>query len=136
MVWLMVAKMPLRMSSRMTSAELMPMSSASSLTVMESGISTAPRVAGSATLTALSVASAHLRGFLGPRRPRVPLRLRAMGTSQHRLRSRAAGHGEPHGLRTLFQSLSQVVGQRDPQRALQRGAPQGQSTSRPLSGQR
>ena len=43
MTWLMLAKMPLLMSSRMMSAALTPRSSASSLTVIEDGISTAPR---------------------------------------------------------------------------------------------
>ena len=138
MVWLMVAKMPLRMSSRMTSAELMPMSSASSLTVMESGISTAPRVAGSATLTGLSPPSVHLRGFLGPRRPRVPLRLRAIGASQHHLRSPAAGRDWARSRVTLLQSGLQVIRQRG--RAARAAAPiaagPGPSRRHPHTGRR
>ena len=45
--WLMVAKMPLLMSSRMMSAGFTPSSSASSLTVIVDGSSTAPRSLGS-----------------------------------------------------------------------------------------
>ena len=45
MSWLIVAKMPLLISSRMTSAGLTPSSSASSLTVIVAGSSTAPRIA-------------------------------------------------------------------------------------------
>ena len=83
------------------------------------GISTAPRVVGSATLTAVSVPSVHLRGFLGPRRPRVPLRLRAMVASQHHLRSPAAGRHRARDHGTLLQSFLQSFGQRHVQRPLQ-----------------
>src|SRR5215218_252631 len=79
MSWLIVAKMPLLISSRMTSAGLTPSSSASSLTVIVAGSSTAPRSRGSATWTAVCANAPSRRwGFLGPRRPRVPLLLRAI----------------------------------------------------------
>src|SRR5690349_4185241 len=85
MTWLMLAKMPLLMSSRMMSAALTPMSSASSLTMIEDGISTAPRADGSMTWTAPFWAPSVRRwGFRGPRVLRVPLRLRAMTTSVER----------------------------------------------------
>src|SRR5215218_1542459 len=79
MSWLMVAKMPLLISSRMTSAGLTPSSSASSLTVIVVGSSTAPRIDGSTTWTAAPANAPSRRGGLrGPRRPRVPLLLRAI----------------------------------------------------------
>src|SRR5690348_3166189 len=79
MSWLIVAKMPLLMSSRITSAGLTPSSSASSLTVIVAGSSTAPRSRGSATWTAVWPNAPSRRGGLrGPRRPRVPLLLRAI----------------------------------------------------------
>src|SRR6185436_9554691 len=79
MSWLMVAKMPLLINSRMTSAGLTPSSSASSLTVIVAGSSTAPRSRGSATWTAVWPNAPSRRGGLrGPRRPRVPLLLRAI----------------------------------------------------------
>src|SRR3990167_8678860 len=82
MSWLMVAKMPLLISSRMTSAGLTPNSSASSLTVMVGGSSTAPRSRGSAVWTLPDPKAPSRRGGLrGPRRPRVPLLLLAMGSS-------------------------------------------------------
>src|SRR4029077_20230857 len=66
-------------SSRMTSAGLTPSSSASSLTVIVAGSSTAPRSFGSATWTAVCAKAPSRRGGLrGPRRPRVPLLLRAI----------------------------------------------------------
>src|SRR5207247_2020987 len=75
----MVAKMPLLISSRITSAGLTPSSSASSLTVMVAGSSTAPRSFGSATWTATWAKAPSRRcGLRGPRRPRVPLLLRAI----------------------------------------------------------
>src|SRR4051794_22240467 len=71
--------MPLLMSSRMTSAGLTPSSSARSLTVIVAGSSTAPRSRGSATWTADCPNAPSRRGGLrGPRRPRVPLLLRAI----------------------------------------------------------
>ena len=50
----MLAKMPLLISSRMTSAGLTPSVSASSLTVIEFGISIGPRADGSSVWTLLS----------------------------------------------------------------------------------
>src|SRR5688572_24115010 len=83
MSWLMVAKMPLLISSRITSAGLTPNRSARSLTVIECGISTAPRAAGSAVWTAVVLPPSPVRrgGLRGPRMLRVPLRLRAMSDS-------------------------------------------------------
>ena len=82
MSWLMVAKMPLLISSRMTSAGLTDSSSASSLTVMVPGSSIAPRSRGSATWTCPFANAPSRRGGLrGPRRPRVPLLLLATGSS-------------------------------------------------------
>src|SRR5262245_38369913 len=79
MSWFIVAKMPLLISSRMTSAGLTPSSSASSLTVIVAGSSTAPRSRGSATWTAACANAPSRRcGLRGPRRPRVPLLLRAI----------------------------------------------------------
>src|SRR6478672_9049708 len=78
----MVAKMPLLMSSRMTSAGLTARSSASSLTVMVPGSSIAPRSRGSRTWTFPPLNAPSRRGGLrGPRRPRVPLLLLATGSS-------------------------------------------------------
>src|SRR5215218_8880081 len=85
MSWLIVAKMPLLMSSRITSAGLTPSSSASSLTVIVAGSSTAPRMDGSTTWTAVPPKAPSRRGGLrGPRRPRVPLLLRAICSSPAR----------------------------------------------------
>src|SRR5262245_60581708 len=79
MSWLIVAKMPLLISSRITSAGLTPRRSASSLTVIVAGSSTAPRSRGSATWTAVWANAPSRRwGLRGPRRPRVPLLLRAI----------------------------------------------------------
>src|SRR5829696_5226148 len=78
MSWLIVAKMPLLISSRMTSAGFTPRSSASSLTVIVAGSSTAPRSRGSATWTAAANPPSRRGGFRGPRRPLVPLLLRAI----------------------------------------------------------
>src|SRR6266511_4636110 len=82
MSWLIVAKMPLLISSRITSAGFTPSRSARSLTVIVDGSSIAPRSRGSATCT-LAGGNAPSRrcGFLGPRRPRVPLLLLATGSS-------------------------------------------------------
>ena len=75
--WLMLAKMPLLISSRMMSAALTPSSSASSLTVIGAGISTAPRSVGSIVWTCdASLARSRRGGLRGPRMLRVPLRLR------------------------------------------------------------
>src|SRR4051812_18997170 len=73
----MVAKMPLLISSRMTSATLTPSRSASSLTMMVPGSSIAPRSFGSTTWTGDANAPSRRGGFRGPRRPRVPLLLLA-----------------------------------------------------------
>src|SRR5919112_3335960 len=76
----MFAKMPLRISSRMTSAGLTLSSSASSLTVIELGISIAFRSGASSVwtwATAVPVCDGRFWGLRGPRRCRVPLRLRA-----------------------------------------------------------
>src|SRR4051794_11802091 len=78
MSWLIVAKIPLLISSRMTSATFTPSRSASSLTMIVDGSSIAPRSFGSATWTAVVANAPSRRGGLrGPRRPRVPLLLRA-----------------------------------------------------------
>src|ERR1700704_1062379 len=78
----MVAKMPLLISSRMMSAGLTPISSASSLTVMVPGSSIAPRSRGSSVWTPDPANAPSRRGGLrGPRRPRVPLLLLATGSS-------------------------------------------------------
>ena len=67
MSWLMVAKMPLLMSSRMTSAGLTPSSSASSLTVIVAGSSIAPRSRGSSDLDVpLGERAVAARGLAGP----------------------------------------------------------------------
>src|SRR4026207_1253600 len=76
--------MPLLMSSRMTSAGLTVNRSASSLTVIVVGSSTAPRSRGSATWTAAWNAPSRRGGLRGPRRPRVPLLLPALGDSAQR----------------------------------------------------
>src|SRR3954470_11974080 len=82
MSWLIVAKIPLLMSSRITSAGLTVRSSARSLTVIVAGSSTAPRSRGSATWTAVCPKAPSRRGgFRGPRRPRVPLLLLANESS-------------------------------------------------------
>src|SRR3970040_2029542 len=82
MSWLMVAKMPLLMSSRMTSAGLTPNRSASSLTVIVVGSAIAPRSRGSTVWTLVPPNAPSRRGGLrGPRRPRVPLLLLATGHS-------------------------------------------------------
>src|SRR4051794_30769970 len=74
--------MPLLISSRMTSAGLTDSSSPSSLTVIVPGSSIAPRSRGSRTWTCDGTPLPSLRGGLrGPRRPRVPLLLRATGSS-------------------------------------------------------
>src|SRR6266508_1868730 len=74
--------MPLLMSSRITSAGFTPSRSARSLTVIVDGSSIAPRSRGSATWTlACGNAPSRRCGFLGPRRPRVPLLLLATGSS-------------------------------------------------------
>ena len=92
MSWLMVAKMPLLISSRITSAGLTPRSSASSLTVIVDGSSIAPRSRGSATWTARRRNPPSRRGGLrGPRRPRVPLLLLATLASSVGRRRRCAG---------------------------------------------
>src|ERR1041385_2508596 len=94
---LIVAKMPLLISSRMTSATLTPSSSPSSLTVIVAGSSTAPRADGSTTWTAVCATAPSRRcGLRGPRRPRVPLLLRAIGHSSadggHQLGCEIRGH--------------------------------------------
>src|SRR5258706_2841398 len=90
--------MPLSISSRMTSAGLTVRSSASSLTVIVAGSSTAPRIDGSTTWTAVWPKAPSRRGGLrGPRRPRVPLLLRAIGISPahrgHQLLREVRGNG-------------------------------------------
>src|SRR5690349_3768488 len=81
MSWLIVAKMPLLISSRMTSATLTPSSSASSLTMIVVGSSIAPRSFGSTTWTGDVNAPSRRGGLRGPRRPRVPLLLLATWSS-------------------------------------------------------
>src|SRR5512140_3070579 len=94
----MVAKMPLLMSSRMTSAGLTDSSSARSLTVIVAGRSTAPRSRGSATETAAPANAASRRGGLrGPRRPRVPLLLLANESSRGRCDGRGGHRGRQLG---------------------------------------
>src|SRR3954451_2739287 len=87
MSWLIVAKMPLLISSRITSAGLTASSSASSLTVIVAGSSIAPRSRGSATWTCDCAPVSRRGGLRGPRLPRVPLLLLATLSSfsiQHR----------------------------------------------------
>src|SRR3954447_23828142 len=94
MSWLMVAKIPLLISSRMMSAGFVPSRSASSLTVIVAGSSIAARSVGSTTWTAPGVNAPVRRGGLrGPRRPRVPLLLRAMWPSFVVVDVRGAGDG-------------------------------------------
>src|SRR5687768_13278321 len=81
MSWLIVAKMPLLISSRMMSATLTVSSSASSLTVMVPGSSIAPRSLGSIVWTCDASPPSRRGGLRGPRRPRVPLLLLATGSS-------------------------------------------------------
>src|SRR5262245_5516514 len=81
MSWLIVAKMPLLMSSRITSAGLTGSRAGGSLTVIVAGSSIAPRSFGSATWTLLLNAPSRRGGLRGPRRPRVPLLLLATGSS-------------------------------------------------------
>src|SRR5262245_9844562 len=107
MTWLMLAKMPLLISSRMMSAAFTPISSASSLTVIESGMVTAPRAEGSIVWTWLSEAASGRRcGLRGPLVLRVPLRLRAIRSSMQRrdvaqFQSGLQVHGERGGQGTL-----------------------------------
>src|SRR5215211_7670146 len=90
--------MPLLMSSRMTSAGLTPSSSASSLTVIVAGSSTAPRSAGSMTWTADCTPEPSRRGGLrGPRRPRVPLLLLAIGCPSADRAAQLVGEVQRHG---------------------------------------
>src|ERR1035437_5061883 len=81
MPWLMLAKMPLLISSRMTSAGLTPRRSARSLTVMLDGSSMAVRSRDSAVCTAPGTPLSRRIGLRGPLRPRVPLLLLATTTS-------------------------------------------------------
>src|SRR5215213_313102 len=98
MSWLMVAKMPLLMSSRMTSAGLTPRSSASSFTVIVAGSSTAPRSRGSTTWTAVCANAPSRRGGLrGPRRPRVPLLLLAICCPPADRPAQLVGEAQRHG---------------------------------------
>src|SRR5262245_48961895 len=102
MSWLIVAKMPLLISSRMTSATLTPRSSPSSLTVIVAGSSTAPRSRGSTTWTAVCANAPSRRwGFRGPRRPLVPLLLRAIerppAHDSSKVRREADGHVDLEG---------------------------------------
>ena len=76
--WLIVAKIPLLMSSRITSAGLTARTSASSLTVIVDGSTTALRSRGSATETGVKPPPSRRCGLRGPRRPRVPLLLLAI----------------------------------------------------------
>ena len=79
MSWLIVAKIPLLISSRMTSAGFTSSSSASSLTVIVGGSVTAALSRGSATAVGEKPPSRR-GGLRGPRRPRVPLLLLAIRT--------------------------------------------------------
>src|SRR5437667_4777783 len=102
----MVAKIPLLISSRMTSAGLTVNSSASSLTVIVAGSSIAPRSRGSATWTCPGTPLPSRRGgFLRPRLPRVPLLLRATGSSfvscHHHRRSGSERLSQLHRKRCL-----------------------------------
>src|SRR3990172_6866402 len=128
MSWLMLAKMPLLISSRMTSAGLTVSRSASSLTVMELGISMAPRWAGSSVWTTPRPFWAGLRGGLrGPRRLRVPLRLRATDAS---FGESDVGRREPPLQLPRGGGQVRVRGEGRPQRSLEgvfleRGGPAG-----------
>src|SRR5664280_579827 len=81
MPWLMLAKMPLLISSRITSAGLTPSMSARSLTVMLDGSSIAPRSRRSPTGATPGTPLSRRGGLRGPRRPRVPLLLLATAVS-------------------------------------------------------
>ncbi len=72
MAWLTVAKMPLRMSTLMISAQLTPSVSAKSFTVIELGSSTGPagRTGACASSSAAPAAPVRLRCGRGPRRGR------------------------------------------------------------------
>src|ERR1035437_5547844 len=83
MPWLMLAKMPLLISSRITSAGLTPNRSARSLTVTLDGSSMAARVRGSAVAVAPCINPSRRIGLRGPRRPRVPLLLLATTISSY-----------------------------------------------------
>src|SRR5258705_8967213 len=114
--WLIVAKMPLLISSRMTSAGLTVRSSASSLTVIVAGSSIAPRSRGSATWTCPGTPLPSRRGgFLGPRLPRVPLLLRATSSSFASCR---------HHRRAGTECLTQLRRKRRPERSHEYAAPE------------
>ena len=81
MSWLIVAKMPLLISSRMMSATLTVRSSASSLTVMVAGQLDRATLARVDRLHLRLEAPSRRGGLRGPRRPRVPLLLLATGSS-------------------------------------------------------
>src|SRR5690349_3850575 len=93
MSWLIVAKIPLLISSRITSATLTDSRSASSLTVIVPGSSIAPRSRGSIVWTDEAFWSGRRGGLRGPRRPRVPLLLLATGSSLGRVRGGGSGGG-------------------------------------------
>src|SRR5687768_13121039 len=97
MSWLIVAKMPLLISSRMMSATLTVSSSASSLTVMVPGSSIAPRSLGSMVWTCDASPLSRRGGLRGPRRPRVPLLLLATGFSLCVRDDRSRCHGLEEG---------------------------------------
>src|SRR5262245_40546166 len=121
MSWLIVAKMPLLISSRMTSAGFTARSSASSLTVIVAGRSMAPRSRGSATWTGARLPPSLRGGLRGPRLPRVPLLLLATLSSFGRRRQCCcvSRHGRTQvGRHGRLQRPSQRA-------ALQRGGPAG-----------
>src|ERR1035437_1711319 len=112
MPWLMLAKMPLLISSRITSAGLTPNRSARSLTVTLDGSSMAARVRGSAVAVAPCINPSRRIGLRGPRRPRVPLLLLATTISSHdpaRLPCPfgSAFSGDRHSQRSLERSFVQ-----------------------------
>src|SRR4051812_25256242 len=135
MSWLMVAKIPLLMSSRMMSPVVTVSRSARSLTVIVPGSSIAPRSLGSSVWTAPGARPGLRGGFLGPRRPRVPLLLRAICLSfslDHGRRGRGdrgAGwcvhSGGPWAVGPGSESRGQVVRDRRLERVLEGMAPAG-----------
>ena len=125
------------------SAGLVPRSSASSLTVIVPGSSMAPRSLGSTTWTAPGVnAPARRGGLRGPRRPRVPLLLRAMGPSFVRCRCVGAPVapwmdavvGTATAAGSAARAARMSVGDRCLERVVQGSASGGPAPSRPRRG--
>src|SRR6478735_10144135 len=129
MSWLIVAKMPLLMSSRMMSPVVTLSRSASSLTVIVPGSSIGPRSLGSSVWTAPGARPGLRGGLRGPRRPRVPLLLLAIRSSFSRVQCRrgrggrdAGGcviSGRPEGIGSCGELRREVVRDGRPERMLE-----------------